>query len=196
MRSWCSRPAAISCGWEPSEISAQGRDATGVRVARLGGRRDGQCRGAGARNRSRDRRGHLNRRWRTWPTTSGRRRPATPEARAESRARRPSSRTDAKAARPGRRRERGRRQPRQPEPTAPRLRPGRTDRACAVPASAPVDAERRYRQTIHRVDLWSVLKISVCFYICGMVVTMRGVGRALGDRRRRRRDPQRRELLR
>ena len=34
------------------------------------------------------------------------------------------------------------------------------------------ETERRYRQTIHRVDLWSVLKISVCFYICGMAVTM------------------------
>jgi len=31
---------------------------------------------------------------------------------------------------------------------------------------------RRYRQTIHRVDLWSVLKISVCFYICAMAVLM------------------------
>ncbi len=38
--------------------------------------------------------------------------------------------------------------------------------------AAPVVTERRYRQTIHRVDLWSVLKISVCFYICGMAVTM------------------------
>ena len=35
-----------------------------------------------------------------------------------------------------------------------------------------VEVGRRYRQTIHRVDLWSVLKIAVCFYICGMAVTM------------------------
>jgi hypothetical protein len=49
----------------------------------------------------------------------------------------------------------------------------------ARPASAPrpapqpqVEVGRRYRQTIHRVDLWSVLKIAVCFYICGMAVTM------------------------
>ena len=41
----------------------------------------------------------------------------------------------------------------------------------AAPGRAVV-TERRYRQTIHRVDLWSVLKISVCFYICGMAVTM------------------------
>ena len=41
----------------------------------------------------------------------------------------------------------------------------------ARPTPAP-ETERRYRQTIHRVDLWSVLKIAVCFYICGMAVTM------------------------
>ena len=46
-----------------------------------------------------------------------------------------------------------------------------------TPAPAPrpmpsVEVGRRYRQTIHRVDLWSVLKIAVCFYICGMAVTM------------------------
>ncbi len=41
----------------------------------------------------------------------------------------------------------------------------------AAVAPAP-EVQRRYRQTIHRVDLWSVLKISVCFYICGMAVTM------------------------
>ena len=55
-------------------------------------------------------------------------------------------------------------------------RPGRA-RAAATPPKRPRSAragraERRYRQTIHRVDLWSVLKISVCFYICGMAVTM------------------------
>jgi hypothetical protein len=30
--------------------------------------------------------------------------------------------------------------------------------------------ERRYRQTIRSVDLWTVLKISVCFYLYGLVV--------------------------
>ena len=44
-------------------------------------------------------------------------------------------------------------------------------RPTPTPTPAP-ETERRYRQTIHRVDLWSVLKISVCFYICGMAVTM------------------------
>ena len=50
-----------------------------------------------------------------------------------------------------------------------------TPAATAAPAARalPVaETQRRYRQTIHRVDLWSVLKISVCFYICGMAVTM------------------------
>jgi hypothetical protein len=43
-----------------------------------------------------------------------------------------------------------------------------------APAAAPQPLleSRRYRQTIHRVDLWSVLKISVCFYICAMAVLM------------------------
>ena len=45
--------------------------------------------------------------------------------------------------------------------------------AAVAPRPVPLDeAGRRYRQTIHRVDLWSVLKIAVCFYICGMAVTM------------------------
>jgi hypothetical protein len=47
--------------------------------------------------------------------------------------------------------------------------PSPTGAARALPVA---ETERRYRQTIHRVDLWSVLKISVCFYICGMAVTM------------------------
>jgi hypothetical protein len=52
---------------------------------------------------------------------------------------------------------------------------GAPDTVHAAPAPRPVpqmEVGRRYRQTIHRVDLWSVLKIAVCFYICGMAVTM------------------------
>ena len=48
-------------------------------------------------------------------------------------------------------------------------------RPTPTPAPQPVpqvEVGRRYRQTIHRVDLWSVLKIAVCFYLCGMAVTM------------------------
>jgi len=57
---------------------------------------------------------------------------------------------------------------------APEPQPNRAlaqPQPAARPTPAP-ETERRYRQTIHRVDLWSVLKISVCFYICGMAVTM------------------------
>jgi len=57
-------------------------------------------------------------------------------------------------------------------PASTAARQPETAGAPAPRPAAPVVAERRYRQTIHRVDLWSVLKISVCFYICGMAVTM------------------------
>jgi hypothetical protein len=45
-------------------------------------------------------------------------------------------------------------------------------RPVAAPQSQPLLESRRYRQTIHRVDLWSVLKISVCFYISAVAVVM------------------------
>ena len=39
---------------------------------------------------------------------------------------------------------------------------------------APVKraAQRSYRQTVTKVDLWSVLKISVCFYLGALVVVL------------------------
>ena len=40
----------------------------------------------------------------------------------------------------------------------------------ASPARRP--SERRYHQTIRRVDLWSVLNISICFYLCALVVVL------------------------
>ena len=33
-------------------------------------------------------------------------------------------------------------------------------------------AGRRHRMLVRRLDLWSVLKISLCFYLCGLAVTM------------------------
>jgi hypothetical protein len=55
-------------------------------------------------------------------------------------------------------------------------RPTRWERRAAkaaLPPRAPApSSERRYRQTVTKVDLWSVLKMSVCFYICAMAVTM------------------------
>jgi hypothetical protein len=32
--------------------------------------------------------------------------------------------------------------------------------------------ERRYIQTIRSVDLWSVLKVSICFYMCALIVAL------------------------
>src|ERR1700757_3337554 len=32
--------------------------------------------------------------------------------------------------------------------------------------------ERRYVQTIRNVDLWSVLKVSICFYLCALIVLL------------------------
>jgi hypothetical protein len=64
-------------------------------------------------------------------------------------------------------------------PTPPRARPkaprrklrsrGRTARR-PRPAAVLRPGERRYRQTIRSIDLWTVLKMSVCFYLCGLVV--------------------------
>jgi hypothetical protein len=41
-----------------------------------------------------------------------------------------------------------------------------------TPVSLRRPMERRYRQTIRSVDLWTVLKISVCFYLCGLIVAL------------------------
>ncbi len=32
--------------------------------------------------------------------------------------------------------------------------------------------ERRYVQTVRSVDLWSVLKVAICFYLCALIVTL------------------------
>jgi hypothetical protein len=32
--------------------------------------------------------------------------------------------------------------------------------------------ERRYVQTVRSIDLWSVLKVSICFYLCALLVTL------------------------
>jgi hypothetical protein len=52
-----------------------------------------------------------------------------------------------------------------PRPGPARVRPEQ------VAARAP-STGRRYRQTIRRVDLWSVLKVSVCFYMASMAVML------------------------
>ena len=32
--------------------------------------------------------------------------------------------------------------------------------------------ERRYVQTVRSVDLWSVLKVAICFYLCALIVIL------------------------
>jgi hypothetical protein len=51
-----------------------------------------------------------------------------------------------------------------PKPTRAQRKAERDARPRPVP--------RRLRHTIQKVDLWSVLKLSLCFYLCGLAVTM------------------------
>jgi uncharacterized membrane protein len=40
-------------------------------------------------------------------------------------------------------------------------------------AAAPRQVfERRYTQTVRSVDLWSVLKVAICFYLCALIVLL------------------------
>jgi hypothetical protein len=52
------------------------------------------------------------------------------------------------------------RAPRRARPVRQR-RPGRN-----------VSYERRYHQTIRSIDIWSVLKIALCFYMCALIVVL------------------------
>jgi hypothetical protein len=61
-------------------------------------------------------------------------------------------------------------QPKKQPTVAPR--PSRRDRKVAKRAAVRPQYERRYRQTIRKVDLWSVLKISVCFYLTALLVVL------------------------
>ena len=58
--------------------------------------------------------------------------------------------------------------PGQSSPDAP-ARTTRPARSRAAPAPG-LRAPRRVRHTIKKVDLWSALKISLCFYVCEMAV--------------------------
>jgi hypothetical protein len=55
-----------------------------------------------------------------------------------------------------------------PEPTA---RGPRRERR-REPAPRRVVYERRYRQTVRSIDIWSVLKISLCFYLTALIVVL------------------------
>ena len=54
------------------------------------------------------------------------------------------------------------------EPRAPKAKKPRRRRV----ASPRQVFERRYVQTIRSVDLWSVLKVAICFYLCALIVML------------------------
>jgi hypothetical protein len=72
---------------------------------------------------------------------------------------------------------RGRRRARSAPPPVPA--PTRAPAPIAAPTPGPlpgmaplVRGERRFRQTITKVDLWTVLKLALCFYLSAMFVTL------------------------
>ena len=65
--------------------------------------------------------------------------------------------------------------PPRPKPaktTAEPAKASRKDRKVAKQQAVRPTYERRYRQTIRKVDLWTVLKISVCFYLTALLVLL------------------------
>ena len=59
-------------------------------------------------------------------------------------------------------------------PEAAPARTTRPARSRATPSPGP-RAPRRVRHTIKKVDLWSALKISLCFYVCEMAVAVTAI---------------------
>src|SRR5919201_972292 len=56
-----------------------------------------------------------------------------------------------------------------PSPPGPRAPKRERRRRIASPKQV---YERRYVQTIRSVDLWSVLKVAICFYLCALIVLL------------------------
>ena len=56
-------------------------------------------------------------------------------------------------------------------PSEPKARSPRRDRRREV-APRRVVYERRYRQTVRSIDIWSVLKMSLCFYLTALIVLL------------------------
>jgi hypothetical protein len=55
------------------------------------------------------------------------------------------------------------------------VRPVRSSRSTPQPRRPPAPPrvlERHYRQTLRKIDLWSVLKISICFYLSALLVAI------------------------
>jgi hypothetical protein len=59
-----------------------------------------------------------------------------------------------------------------PDPPTTRSRLGRAARTAPAPGPR---APRRVRHTIKKIDLWSALKISLCFYVCEMAVIVTSI---------------------
>jgi hypothetical protein len=55
-------------------------------------------------------------------------------------------------------------------PPATTSRRERRRQAAVVAGARRPAVERRYHQTVRRIDVWSVLKVSVCFYLCALLV--------------------------
>ncbi len=61
--------------------------------------------------------------------------------------------------------------------TTSRASSGRSTRTAKAPKSqsaggGKAKVERRYHQTVRNVDVWSVLKVALCFYLCALVVLL------------------------
>jgi hypothetical protein len=54
-------------------------------------------------------------------------------------------------------------------PSEPKVRAPRRERRREA-APRRVVYERRYRQTVRSIDIWSVLKMSLCFYLTALIV--------------------------
>ncbi len=61
--------------------------------------------------------------------------------------------------------------PAQPAPASARRRERLPDQQAGW-LGAGASTPRRHRMVVRRLDLWSVLKISLCFYLAGLAVTM------------------------
>ena len=61
--------------------------------------------------------------------------------------------------------------PAQPAPASPPRRERLPDQQAGW-LGAGASTPRRHRMVVRRLDLWSVLKISLCFYLAGLAVTM------------------------
>ncbi|MFM8974021.1 MAG: DUF3566 domain-containing protein [Actinomycetota bacterium] len=61
-------------------------------------------------------------------------------------------------------------EPRRPRPAA--SGPRRKSKRAAKPTPPPERSERRYVQTVRSIDIWSVCRISVGFYLCLLIVAL------------------------